>query len=334
MNDYENIVISSRVRLARNVASLGFPSKLFDDDEAMLVTKGMYELLSAYGDFEFFKLKNLTNLKSLILLEENLISKELLDNKDIASVAVGQGINLSVMMNEEDHIREQCVLPGFALQQAFERVNELDDLILENFNIAYDKNLGFLTASPTNLGTGMRASVMLFLPGITMTGKLDLLAKSAQKLGLTVRGRYGENSMGEGYMYQISNEACLGFEEEQIIQNVINVTVKICEMEREFLSQIMAEKGDEMTDLVGRAWGTATNAHLMSASEAIKVISQLKLGVVTGILKLKNPKLLDELLLKTQPAHLMDMSMKELNQNQRDKYRASYLAQVLKDQKL
>jgi protein arginine kinase len=334
MNNFENIVISSRVRLARNVDQIALPAKLADELDAMLVAKGMYELLNQYGDFEFYKLKNLTNLKSLILLEQNLISKELLDNKDIACVAVETDTNLSVMINEEDHIREQCVLPGFALQQAYEQVNALDELILENFDIAFDKQLGFLTSSPTNLGTGMRASVMLFLPGTTMMGRVDLLAKSAQKLGLTVRGKYGENSMGEGYMYQISNEACLGFSEQQILQNVINVTEKICEMEQEFLSQIMQQKGDEIVDIVGRAWGLLTNSHLMTAAEAIKLLSHLKLGVVAGIIKLKDPKLLDQLTTKIQPAHLIDMSTKELNQAQRHKFRAQYLTQMLKDQKI
>lgn len=329
MSNYENIVISSRVRLARNFSFLNFPAKLTDYDEALSIVKGLYEVLSSYGDFDFYKMKNIQNLKSLILLEEHLISKELLENKDISSVAISEKDNLSVMINEEDHIREQCVLGGFNLQEAYERVDALDDILLENFSISYDDKFGFLTASPTNLGTGMRASVMLFLPALTMMGKIDSLSISANKLGLIVRGKYGENSCGEGYMYQISNEQCLGFTEEQIIQNVINVTIKICEMEEEFLSQIMKEKGDEIIDLVKRAYGTLLHAHMISANESIKLLSQLKLGVNLGIIKLKSKKVIDDLMVKSQPAHLMELSSKDLDPKQRDIYRAEYISKIL-----
>lgn len=332
MSNYDNIVISSRVRLARNFSFLNFPAKLTDYDEALSIVKGIYEVLSSYGDFDFYKMKNIQNLKSLILLEENLISKELLENKDISSVAISEKDSLSVMINEEDHIREQCVLGGFNLQQAFERVDALDDILLENFSISYDEKLGFLTASPTNLGTGMRASVMLFLPALTMMGKIESLSSSANKLGLTVRGKYGENSSGEGYMYQISNEQCLGFDEEQIIQNVINVTVKICEMEEEFLQEIMKEKGDEIIDLVKRSYGTLLHAYMISAKESIKLLSHLKLGVNLGIIKLKNKKIIDELMTKSQPAHLMELSAKDLNIRQRDIYRAEYISKILQEE--
>lgn len=329
MNDFENIVISSRVRLARNIDGLNFPAHLNDYDEAMSIVKGMYEVLNNYGDFEFYKMKNLSNLKSLTLLEENYISKELIDNKDISAVAISDKDKISVMINEEDHIREQCVMEGFNLQQAYDTVNQLDEIILEHFTVAFDKDLGFITASPSNLGTGMRASVMLYLPALTMKGKIESLAVSAQKLGLTVRGKFGENSSGEGYMYQISNEACLGFTEEQILQNVINITVKICEMEQAFLNEIMQEKGDEITDLVLRAWGILTNAYLLSASETVKLLSQVKLGVNLAIIKLKKPKILDDLLITSQPAHLMELSSKDLNQKERDIYRASIIRQTL-----
>ena len=322
-------MISSRVRLARNFSFLNFPPKLTDYDEALSIVKGLYEVLSSYGEFDFYKMKNIQNLKSLILLEENLISKELLENKDISSVAISEKDNLSVMINEEDHIREQCVLGGFNLQEAYERVDALDDILLENFSISYDENFGFLTTSPTNLGTGMRASVMLFLPALTMMGKIDSLSVSANKLGLIVRGKFGENSSGEGYMYQISNEQCLGFNEEQIIQNVINVTVKICEMEEEFLGQIMREKGDEIIDLVKRAYGTLKHAHMISANESVKLLSQLKIGVNLGIIKLKNKKIIDELIIKSQPAHLMELSAKDLDPKQRDIYRAEYISKIL-----
>lgn len=332
MREFDGIVASSRVRLARNLENFKFPSSLNDEDEVLAITRGMFEMLSNLYDFEFKKLKNLSNLEMLILVEKNLVSKELIDNKDISSLAFSNENGLSVMINEEDHLREQCVLPGLALQEAYDRLNILDDNILENFNILYSDKLGFITASPTNLGTGMRASVMMFLPALTMFGKLPTLEKSAQKLGLIVRGKHGENSKAEAYMYQISNEASLGQTEEEILQNVINVTLKICEMEKEFLNQLLTTQKDEITDLVKRALGNLLYAHMLSLDEAIKYLSQVKLGINLGILKLKNKNVIDELITKVQPAHLMELSVNELSKTQREIARARLVSSILKDE--
>lgn len=331
---FENIVLSSRVRLARNVKGINFPNKLSDYDEALSITKGIYEVLSNYGDFEFYKLKNLTESNSLMLLEQNTISKELLDNKDISSVGISQKDNLSIMINEEDHIREQCVLEGFNLKKAYDIVNELDDIILENFSVAFDDKLGFLTSSPSNLGTGMRASVRMFLPALTMTGRIDVLSQSAKKLGLTIRGAYGEGSTADGYIYQISNEVSLGQTEQEIIQNVTNIVTKICQMEQEFTNELMQKKRDEIIDLVNRANGILQNAHLISCSEAIILLSRLKLGVNLGLINLKNSNVIDKLMIECQPAHLMNELGEKVNKDNRDKYRANYIQQKLKGETL
>lgn len=332
MSEYNDIVLFSRVRFARNLAHINFPAKLTDYDEATSIVKAFYEVLG--DDFEFFKIKNMQNLQSLILLEKNLISKELIENKDISSVALDEKNHISIMLNEEDHIREQCILDGFKLQEAYEKLNIVDDLILENFEIATDKKLGFLTSSLSNLGTGMRCSVMMFLPALTMMGKIDSLSKSAKQLGLTVRGKYGENSVADGFMYQLSNEISLGYSEEQLIQNVINVALKVCEMEKEFLKQIMLEKKDEIMDLCLRSFGTLTNCHLIGTNEAIKLLSNVKLGVNLGIIKLKNKNVINEAMTKVQPANLMEMSSVDLNQKERDKFRADYLKNLLLKEKI
>lgn len=320
MSDFDDVVISSRIRLARNIKNLNFPNRLSDYDEALSITKAIYEILNNIGDFEFFKIKNMTNIKSLVLLEKHLISKELLDNKDISSLAISYKDGLSVMINEEDHIREQCVLSGMCLDECYKRINELDELILDNFSIAYDEQFGFLTSSPSNLGTGMRASIMLFLPALTMLGKIDSLASSVSKLGLTVRGAYGEGSLAKGYMYQISNENTMGKSEEELIKNVQNVTVKICEMEKEFRQELFAMQKDEILDICCRAWGILNNAHKISGDEAIKLISEVKLGMCLNIkdLKIKNIDLLME---KIQPAHLIEEYGKEISSNERDIFR-------------
>lgn len=328
---FDNIVLSSRVRLARNIANINFPSKLVDYDDALSVTKGIYALLEEYGDFEFYKMKNLDNIKSLVFLEEHLISKELLDNKDIAALAINYKDDLSVMINEEDHIRQQCVINGFNLQKAFEKISVLDDLILENFKIAYDNNLGFLTASPSNLGTGMRASIMLFLPALTMTGRIDSLISSIEKIGLTVRGAYGEGSKAIGYLYQISNESCLGISEQHIVHNVENVTTKVCEMEEEFRKELLENMGDEMRDLSIRALGILQNCYIISSDEAVKHLSDIKLGMALGIIKNDDSRLIDRLIVYSQPAHLLENYGNNLNAKQRDLFRAKLIREKLKE---
>ena len=329
--DYNDIVVSSRIRLARNIKNINFPNRLIDYDEALSITKGMYEILNNIGDFEFFKIKNMNQIKSLVLLEKHLISKELLDNKDISSLAISLNDGLSVMINEEDHIREQCVLDGFNLDKAYERVNELDELILDNFSIAYDEKLGFLTASPSNLGTGMRASVMLFLPALTMLGKVESLTSSISKLGLTVRGTYGEGSKAVGYLYQVSNETTLGKSEEHIIHNVKNITIKLCEMEKEFRNELLKLQKDELYDKCGRAWGILNFANILSCDEAVRYISDVKLGKCIGLdFNVSNQKL-NELLTVVQPAHLMEQYGKEMPSKTRDIYRAEFIKNFLKN---
>ncbi len=331
MNDFDGIVSSSRIRLARNFANFPFPSRLNDSEQILQITKSLFNNLSQVYDFDFLKLKNLSNLEILALIEQNLISYALMDNKDIASLAYSLKDGLSVMINEEDHIREQCILPGLSLDEAYQRLTVLDDYILENFDILFSEKLGFLTASPTNLGTGMRASVMLFLPGFTMFGKLGMLEDSAQRLGLTVRGKHGENSKAEAYMYQISNETSLGQTEEEILQNVINITLKICEMEKEFLNQLLKTRQDEIIDLTQRALGTLLYAHKLTTDEAVKFLSQVKLGVNLGIINLNNAKIIDELFVKVQPAHLMQLSARDLTQTERDITRAKYIKSLLSE---
>lgn len=331
MIDFDGIVASSRIRLARNFSNFPFPSRLVDESQVLQITKGLFNGLSQVYDFDFIKLKNLSNLEILELIEQNIISYALMDNKDISSLAYSLKDGLSVMINEEDHIREQCILPGLSLDEAYQRLTVLDDYILENFDILFSEKLGFITASPTNLGTGMRASVMLFLPGFTMFGRLKMLQESAQKLGLTVRGKHGENSKAEAYMYQISNEVSLGQSEEEILQNVINITLKICEMEKEFLSQLLSQRKDEVTDLAQRALGTLLFAHKITTDEAIKFLSQVKLGVNLGIINLKNNKIIDELIVKVQPAHLMQFSVRDMSQAERDVARAKYIKTLLEE---
>ena len=196
-----SIVISSRVRLARNLYDLPFPNKLCDFESAHNISKAIFEILGE--DYEFRKLKNLSNNQCLLLLESHEISKELIGNKDIAGYAKSPDGQVTIMINEEDHLREQCIINGFELKKCYQKLSDIDDIILNKIDIAFSKELGFLTACPTNVGTGMRASVMMFLPALTLNGAIKQIIDSLEQKGITVRGLYGENSSCSGYFYQI-----------------------------------------------------------------------------------------------------------------------------------
>ena len=194
MSDFERVAISSRVRLARNVAGFNFFTKLTNENDAMFILKTMENILSKFGSFDFIRLKKLSLNECNALLERHIISKELIENKDISAVAISADEHLIVMMNEEDHLRLQCLYDGFNLNRPYREIKALDDLILSEIDIAYRDDLGFITASPSNLGTGMRASVMLFLPALEHRGEIEIMKKEVLQNGCTIRGLYGEGS--------------------------------------------------------------------------------------------------------------------------------------------
>ena len=233
MELFDNIAISSRIRLARNVDGLKFYTKLQSDIDAKYITNSVMKTLEKFDVFNFLSLKELSLNECNALFEKHLISKELIENKDISSVAISEDEKIIVMINEEDHIREQCLEKGFNLYKPYRRLSKIDDEILESLPIAYDKNLGFITASPNNLGTGMRASVMLFLPALDKSGKIENIIQDAKLNGLTVRGIFGEGSKAQGYFYQISNQNSLGLCEDEIIDNVSQFIYNVCSLEDE-----------------------------------------------------------------------------------------------------
>ena len=212
MEIFDNIAIMSRIRLARNVDGLKFYTKLQSDIDANYITNAVIKTLEKFDVFNFISLKDLSLNECNALFEQHLISKELIENKDISGIAISEDEKIIVMINEEDHIREQCLERGFNLYKPFRRLSSIDDEIINNLPIAFNNDLGFITASPSNLGTGMRASVMLFLPACVLLNKLEELIVSANENGLTFRGIYGEGSRGIGYFYQVSNQASLGMD--------------------------------------------------------------------------------------------------------------------------
>ncbi len=306
--NFENIAISSRIRLARNVSGFNFFTKLREDSDAVFIIDQVSKALDEFGNFDLIKLKNLSLNECNALLERHIISKELIENKDISAVALSGDEHLIVMLNEEDHIREQCIFDGFNLYKPYREIKKLDDMILSSVDVAYSNEYGFITSSPANLGTGMRASVMLFLPALKRNGDIELIKNEAHQLGHTVRGLYGEGSETYGSFYQISNQNSLGMNEQEIIDSVSEYVFNICQMELSAREDILASNHDHVVDEIYRAYGILKECKLMAEKEMIEFLSLIKFGDALGYLKILDYKAFGRLTIEGCSANLKEIS--------------------------
>lgn len=326
MDSKNSIIISSRIRLARNLSNIVFPCKMKSQIEADNVINSVFEVLD---NFENYRVSELDTKVLISLKEKHLISEELCKNLDYGALSLSHDEQISVMINEEEHIRAQCILPGFCLDEALDKLNEIDDLLMEKLSLAYDDNLGFLTTCPSNLGTGLRASVMMFLPALSLTNKIDGLINNLKEKGLTVRGNYGENSDAKGYMFQVSNSQTLGLSESEIIENVKTAVNKICELEQNAREQVLKSKNLVfIKDKIFRAYGTIKYAQVLSCDEAYKLLSQLKFGVALGFFTNLSFELLNELLEEIEP-NTLSMIFDNISEENIDIFRAEYLSSKL-----
>ncbi|MBR4943111.1 MAG: ATP--guanido phosphotransferase [Clostridia bacterium] len=285
-----SIVVSVRVRLARNLAGFPFPSKMSSAHEAEvlhLVDEGLQSL--DRGAYARYDLKDLKSSAISLLQEQYLISPALVKRKENRAVFLSSDKAVSIMVNEEDHLREQYFFKGFDLYKAYERLSALDDGLADVLDFAYDKKLGYLTACPSNLGTGMRASVMMFLPGLTWSKEIHKLTQTFKKVGMTIRGAFGEGSTAEGYLYQVSNERTLGLSEKEILEQVTSVTMNICNLELIAREEMRNSKEEtEIRDRCLRSYGTLTHCALLDMSEFNSKIVDVRLGVVLGFFKARD----------------------------------------------
>ena len=324
-----DIVVSSRIRLARNLAKVPFPNKLTAQAASEHVAVPINKILSDVSYLTVSHIRDMPTIDQQILHERRLISRDLMENALNGSVAINNDESIAIMVNEEDHIREQCILPGLFLLECFEELEKIDDQLIKELDIAFDARLGFLTASPTNLGTGMRASVMLFLPALTITGKINDIILNINKQNITVRGGSGEGSNAEGYTYQISNTVTLGASEFDIIRNVTSAVKNIAELETNARVSLYRERATELTDQALRAWGVLTNCFTITMNEFLQCLAKVKLGVSLGIINLKNKELLNELDVRCRRASLLKDNGRELKDDEVDIFRADYLMRTL-----
>lgn len=298
--DQGDIVLSTRIRLARNLNDYPFPAKLdaAGKNKVNSLVKGiLFE--NDREDFSYIEMRELSRLQSVSLAERHLISPEFASKKDGSALVLSADESVSIMLCEEDHIRLQVMKAGLALEEAFDIADKLDNMLGAKLSYAFDERIGYLTQCPTNLGTAMRASVMLHLPALTRCGQMTRLANTVSKLGLTIRGAYGEGSQPKGDIYQISNQITLGITEETAIANLKSIVLQLVAQERAAAAEIIKKPAEE--DKIFRALGVLKNARLLSTDEFMELISVVRLGAARGLIDIEIEKL-NELIVNMQPA--------------------------------
>jgi protein arginine kinase len=327
----QGTVVSSRIRLARNLDGYPFPSHFSEDRQPReiirRVTTGFSRLIE---DFRLYYMDSIDEQTASLLKEAHLISPALIKGAHNSAALISEDKSVSIMINEEDHLREQCIMKGFELEKAYERMSEIDSNIAMSIKFAYDEQLGYLTACPTNLGTGLRASVMMFLPALTINGMMPKLVRYISRKGLTARGVYGEGSQSEGYLYQISNEVTLGSSEESIIKLVKEIVGKIIELEcAERFHLAMSSAAPDLEDKCLRAYGVLANCAKLSSEECLSLATYVKLGVCMQFLKTEDISLIDELMEQMRPCAIEANAGRTLSPIDRDLYRAEYAGKFI-----
>ncbi len=326
-------VISSRVRLARNVKGYPFLSIAGRPQKRELERRIRETILEAElaPQTLYVDLEEATDVDRDLLVERHLISKQHAGAEGARGVAVGQDEDLSIMVNEEDHLRLQVLKSGLQLDEAWEQITRVDDALEHELEFAYHPRFGYLTACPTNVGTGIRVSVMLHLPALKLTGEIEKVFRAAKDMKLAVRGLYGEGTEALGDFYQVSNQTTLGKEEHELLDDFKHQTIpKIIDYEHHARRTLRTERATALDDIVFRALGLLRSARLMSSDEALRLMSHLRLGVHLGRVKEIEIATVNELVLMTQPAHLQKLMGKKLDGDARKAARAEFIRYKLK----
>lgn len=328
-----DIIISSRIRLARNLKEFPFKQKMTKEDNKKLLEKIKFNSPSIGYGLKFFYLKDIDDLTKMALVEKHIISPEIaLKKEQEEAILINEEENICIMLNEEDHLRLQVFTSGLDLQNTLNYAIEIDKKLDELLGFSCSKEYGYLTACPTNVGTGLRVSVMVHLPALKLTGNLSKVLHIVNSFGMTIRGSYGEDSKAKSDIYQISNNQTLGMTENEIAINLENITRKVVEQER-LARKYLAKNSDDLEDKVYRSFGILTNARKLSSEECDKLLSDIKLGTDLGIIDELNDSKVKELILYTKPANLQKRVGKLLDAKERDKKRTEIIKQVVNGEK-
>jgi protein arginine kinase len=329
---HDRIVMSSRVRLARNLKSAAFPGWATKPERIRvleLIQPAVESLPEMKGAFSG-TMDRLTSLEKQILVERHLISREHAAKSAGSGLVLNRDETLCFMINEEDHLRMQALCPGLQLRQAFATIDAADSALEKKLIYAFNSDLGYLTACPTNLGTGIRVSAMLHLPGLVLAEQINPIIQSVNKLGLAVRGLYGEGTEALGNVFQVSNQMTLGEAELAIVERLEKVLAQIIEHEENARGSLLEKKPKTVYNHIGRAYGILANAHSISSKETMNLLSLMRLGIDMGLFPGVDRCLVDELFILTQPAHLQKQHSEKLSAEDRDLLRADMVRERLR----
>ena len=332
-----DIVLSSRIRLARNFEDYKFPT-LFSPEEAKEIVLKMEDIINTsgfnkFGSMELLKIDELQPLQKRVLVEKHLISPHLAEESPFGACLLTENEEVSIMINEEDHIRIQCLFPGLQLSEALYAANEIDDWLESNIQYAFAEKHGYLTSCPTNVGTGLRASVMMHIPGLILTQQINRIIPAINQLGLVVRGIYGEGSEALGNLFQISNQITLGKSENDIVEDLKSVVNQLISQERSAREALRKTSNIQLEDRVFRSYGILANSRIIETKEAARCLSDVRLGIDMGYIKNISKNILNELMILTQPGFLQLYAGGPLRANERDMRRATLIRERLKMEK-
>lgn len=330
-----DVVISSRIRLARNLKSYPFSAKLNDKQAADLVekVKETSPIIEAQSSKKYYScnVDVLSDTDKTAMVERYIISPLLITKEQRTGLILSEDEKVSIMINEEDHLRIQSITGGMNIEEAFQTANKIDDITNEILGFSYHEKYGYLTSCPTNVGTGLRASYMIFLPALTVAGKIGKLVEELGQYGIAFRGTYGEASKSLGSIYQISNQKTLGSTEHEIIEGINRIVEQVMKQERRQREYLLTNNYDEIDDKVHRSYGILKYAKQLSSTDAMSLLAHVKLGIDLGLLKIGEAYNVHELMMEIQPGNLQCNLDKNIGSIQRDKYRADYIRKKLPD---
>lgn len=329
-----DIVISSRIRLARNLKKYPFYGLINNEQSKEMISDVVSAIKNdktSFGDtFSFIELDKISDIDKYSMLENHSISYDIIKKEKPTAVLLKDDESVSVMINEEDHVRIQTIMPGYNIDKAWDLADKIDNLTEESVEYAFDKDFGYLTSCITNLGTGLRASFMIHIPFIEMSGRLRGISQAIAKFGMTLRGIYGEGSKPLGSIYQISYQVTLGKSEDEILEVLKSITNQVVEQERELRDEIIKNNKIGFEDKIYRAYGVLKYSKNMTSEEAINLLSDLRIGYMTGILKEPKPKTnIYNIMMNIQPENLMKIINKKCDEKERDRQRALYISSQL-----
>lgn len=326
----DDVVISTRIRVARNLANYNFPSLLSIDESDELtdeILNSIKDILDA--NYKFFRIRDLPLRDQLVYIEEHLISPNLVQNKNKSSFLLRDDERATIMINEEDHIRIQTLSPGLNLEEGWKLCSAIDDELEEKLEYAYDEKWGYLTSCPTNVGTGLRASVMLHLPCVAMAGNISALIEGLRKIGLTARGLYGEGSEALGDLYQISNQVTMGESEEDIIEKLNKVVNQIVSRERSTRKYLKEKRELELEDKIFRSFGILKYSRILTSKEAMTHLSNIRLGSEMGLLEGGSSRDIINLMIDIQPANIQKRFNEDMDEKGRDIARSKIIREYI-----